>query len=70
MALCVQFSSCKLGLVARSDMGLPGIQVMGSAFRSGKNSFVKVGHEVISMVILPLLLIQVGLLSVTGKRTG
>ena len=33
-----------------------------------QHSFVEIGHEIISMAILSLPLIQVGQLSVTGKR--
>ena len=33
-----------------------------------QHSFVEISHEIISTAILPLPLIQVGLLSVTGKR--
>ena len=34
------------------------------------HAFVEFDHEIISMVILLLLLIQEGLLSVTGQRLG
>ena len=34
----------------------------------GQHSFVDIDHERFSMVILPLLLIQEGQLSVSGKR--
>ena len=33
-----------------------------------QHSFVEMGHEIISMAILSLALIQVGQLSVTGER--
>ena len=33
-----------------------------------QHSFVEIGHEIISTSVLPLTLIQVGQVSVTGKR--
>ena len=41
---------------------------MGSILRSGKHSFVEIGHEIISKAILSLPLIQVEQLSVTCER--
>ena len=35
-----------------------------------QHSFVEIGHGIISMAFLPLPLIQVGQLSVTGERMG
>ena len=58
-----------LGLVARSDAYPPGIQmVMGSILPSGKTFVHGIGHEILSMPILSLLLVEAGQLSVTGKR--
>ena len=36
--------------------------------RRGQHSFVEIDHEIFSMVILPLPLIQEGQLSVSGER--
>ena len=57
------------GLEVRSDVRPPGMQfVVGSILGSGKHSFIEIGHEIISMAILSLPLIQVGQLSVTVER--
>ena len=34
-----------------------------------QHSFMRIGHEIISRAILPLLLFQVGHLSITGQKT-
>ena len=55
------------GAVARSDARPPGMRtVAGPHVR--QHSFVVTGHEIISMAILCLPLIQEGQLSVTGER--
>ena len=44
-------------------------EVAGSTpHRSRQHSFLEIDHEIFSMVILSLLLIQEGQLSVSGKR--
>ena len=52
-----------LGPVARSDAGGHGFSPLVRQY-----SFVEIGHEIISTAIPSLPLIQVGQLSVTGKR--
>ena len=46
----------------------PGNSVRVAGLILRQHSFVKIGHEIISTAILSLPLIQVGQLSVTGKR--
>ena len=55
-----------LGLVAESDAHQTGIQEAAGSIM--QHSVVHIGHEVVSMAILSLPVIQVGQLSVTGKR--
>ena len=43
-------------------------EVVGSTCRSRQHSFVEIDHEIFSMVILSLLLIQEGQLSVHSRR--
>ena len=43
-------------------------EVAGSTRRARQHSFVEIDHEIFSMVILSLPLIQEGQLSVSGKR--
>ena len=45
-----------------------GDQFAGSTPRGRQHSFVEIDHEIFSMVILSLPLIQEGQLSVSGKR--
>ena len=58
------------GPVARSDAHPPGMRPVASSILGSGNilHFVEIGHEIISTAILSLLLIQVGQLSVAGKR--
>ena len=55
------------GPVARTDACPPDTQMVRSS-GPAKHSFIEMGHEIISMAILSLPLIQEGHLSVTGKR--
>ena len=52
------------GRLARSDAPLHGMQAAAVL----QHSFVEIGYEIISTAILPLLLIQIGQLLVTGQR--
>ena len=56
-----------LTLVAQLDARQNGDQVMGSAPPGRQHSFEAIDHEILSMVILSLPLIQKGQLSVSGK---
>ena len=64
------YCTCRLASVAQLDAPSdwrPG----GRGFnprRGQQHSFVEIDHEIFSMVILSLLLIQEGQLSVSGKR--
>ena len=76
----MKFRLCELVIVssseAQTEWAGPGSSVCTSDWYSGgrgfnplvrQHSFVEIGHEIISMVILSLPLIQVGQLSVTGE---
>ena len=43
-------------------------EVVGSTPANRQHSFVEIDHEIFSMVVLSLLLIQEGQLSVSGER--
>ena len=64
------------GVVARSDVCPPGMLTVSRRTVAGfdpyirQHSFPEIGHEIISMAILSLPLIQEGQLSVTGERMG
>ena len=61
----------KPAFVAQSDECRTGDQDVRSStylFQVWQHSFVEIDHEIFSVVILSLLLIQEGQLSVSGKR--
>ena len=58
---------CKPGLVAQSVTCPTADRGVASLIPARSHTFVEIDHEIISKVILLLLLIQEGLLSVTGQ---
>ena len=65
------FTFVEQGPVAWSDEHSPDMQMVAVSILGSGNilySFVETGHEIISMAILSLPLIQAGQLSVTGQR--
>ena len=70
--LCVKRYTCITNLWAGSgsSIGCTSSWYSGRRFDPSvrQRSFVEIGHEIISIAILSVSLIQVGQLSVTGKR--
>ena len=56
-----------LGSIAQSVASLTADSVVASSIPAWYHAFVEIDHEIISMVILLLTLIQEGFLSVTSK---